>query len=169
MERKKRIRDLKKRVTLLKKQVADEQPKYSGEGKCVEFNAYIDGDGESRGTKLSGVENVILPYLYNRRGNYCAGAIVRLDFNCLENAAVVLKKSGDRRRLEIRGAVTHLPEEGGYTFHGHRHIMEVSFARLEQTPLEKEKPTAVSVTFDVDSYTVYVENEKLWEVRSYDA
>lgn len=159
---KKRIRELEERVSPLEKQAGNSRLKNKDDGKYTAFNAYID----SEGTLLTGVEKVVLPDLgRNRQGTgYSTGVVVRLVFRSLEDAAAVMDKPGELRRLEIRGAVMRLRLEGGYDFHGHKHIMGVYFLGLEQAPVERDGNTAVSAVFGVDSYTAIVDGKKLWEI-----
>ena len=147
------------------RKTAEIRLEYFGEGKCNEFNVYIDGTETERGTRLDGVEKVILPELtLGRRqtDGYSTNEVVCLEFNSLENAAAVLGKSGGQR-LEIRGAVMCYDKTGGYSFHGHQYIMNVYFWGLEQAPLERNGRTAVTAAFRVDSCTVIVNGKKLWE------
>ena len=67
--------------------------------------------------------------------------------------------------MEIRAAVTFLNIGEGYGFHKHQYIMDAHLAKFEQSPIKRGKGTAVSAVFDVKEYIVYVNDEKMWEIK----
>ena len=156
----KRIEALEAQVKWLEEQLKSTQPKPASACEYVDFSAHIDGTEEIRGTKLNGVETVILPNIGSM------DPTVRLKFSSLEDAAAVLKKVGEQRRMEIRIVTMCLGKRDGDEFKGHRHVMEVSLIRVEQAPLERRADSGVLAVFDVGSYAIYAGDEKLWETKN---
>lgn len=149
--------------------VQSEEPNqgiYGGAGKCCEFNVYVGGTKEDRGSKLAGVEKVVLPKMERGQDGQSTAMTMRVEFYTLENAVTLLKRAGEWKRIEVRAAVTYLNVGVGYGFHGHQYIMDAFLTRLEQSPIERNKGTAVSATFSVRAYTVYVDDEKMLEIKA---
>lgn len=145
-----------------------ERSSYIGDGKCCDFNLYIGGTKEDGGTKVTGVEKVALPKPEKGKNGWRETMTMRLEVDTLEHAAALLKQAGKWQRVEVRAAVAYLEPVEGYGFHGHQYIMDVLLAKIDQIPLERDKGTAVSITFTVRAYTVYIDAEKVLEIGAED-
>jgi len=124
-------------------QIRKEEP--PANGVCSDFNVYLNGKGPE-GKVLRNIKRVILPTISSNEKGWIEPAGMKIVFGGCEDAAEIIKRLGEKCKLEIRAAVQNQNKTGQVEFHGHKYILEAVPLELESDPLEIRSTTGLTVS-----------------------
>lgn len=131
------------------------------DGMCDEFNVYLNGKGPD-GKMLRNIKKVILPEVTHFNGGRLDPMGMKLVFGRCEDAAEIIKRLGEKCKLEIRAAVRGWVN-GQIEFHGYKYTLEATPFKIKPKPLKRQAGMGLEVWFQVDRYTATVGDTELWD------
>ncbi len=141
-------------------QIQKKEP--TANGVCSDFNVYLNGKG-SDGKILRNIKRVILPTISSDEKGRIEPAGMKLVFGGCEDAAEIIKRLGEKCKLEIRAAVQNQSKTGQVEFHGHKYVLEAVPLEFESDPLKMRGTSDLTVSLLVYRYTATVEGTELWD------
>lgn len=133
-------------------------------GACVGFNVYLNGKGPE-GEKIRGVKKALMPTVVTREIGDMDEMSMELVLGGCEEAAEVIKKIGQKCKLEIRTVAKHWDGDGGPEYHGHCYILEAVPLEIKSVAIEKGKCAGLTIRFRVYRYTATMGKTKLWDFK----